>query len=303
MKVFKVVASLFVILLTLLTAVNFGQSKIINQGKGSFVFNNPELINGKSINVYYYVPANYTNDSPVLFVHHGVSRNSDDYRDQWNEHAERLNSLLVVPEFSEAVFPLDQDYNMGNMFSMAINDSILGTKPKSQWAFSLIEPIFDLVKKETGNNSDGYYMYGHSAGSQFVHRFVLFTPDARCIKAICANAGWYTMIKPDDIYPYGIKGTELKVENLAKVFEKNFVVLLGTDDNDPKHRHLRITPEAMLQGAHRFERGQNFFNQSKEFAAKKGFEFNWEMVFVEGVAHNNKQMSRKAAELLFNQIH
>ncbi|MGD8780291.1 MAG: hypothetical protein PVH88_15160 [Ignavibacteria bacterium] len=283
----------------LITTAGCGDLNKLHKGKGSFVFNDPGIINGKFINVYYYMPANYNSNSPILFVLHGVNRNADEYRDEWNELAEKYNVLLLVPEFSEALFPLDQDYNMGNMFVMNLQDSLLGTKPQSQWAFSLIEPIFDFVKNESKNNSEGYYIYGHSAGSQFVQRFILYTPNARFIKAVSANSGWYTMVSFNEKYPYGVKETLLTNEQLAKVFKKNFIVLLGTEDNDPHHKYLRVTPEAMRQGAHRLERGQTFYKKAKEYAGQNNMKFDWEMLFVEGVGHSNKKMSKSAADLLF----
>ena len=45
---------------------------------------------------------------------------------------------------------------------------------------------FVTVKAATGNRSERYHLYGHSAGAQFVHRFLYFMPDARVAKAVAA---------------------------------------------------------------------------------------------------------------------
>lgn len=289
-----------VILFLLLSTIIIFASDRLPKGKGSFIFNDPGLINGKNMNVYYYIPSNYTDESPVLFVFHGVRRNADEYRDQWNEHAEKYNVLLVVPEFNGALFPLDQDYNMGNVFKMNSQDSILAKNPKSIWAFSVVEPIFQSIKERTGNKSKGYYLYGHSAGSQFVQRFILFLPEANWIKAVSANAGWYTMLQPNTIYPYGLLDTGISESDLAKLLSKKFIVLLGTEDNDPNDKYLRRTPEAMLQGTNRFERGLKFYKEAEDFSEENGFNFNWEMIFVQGVGHSNLRMSERAVEIMFN---
>jgi hypothetical protein len=42
-------------------------------------------------------------------------------------------------------------------------------------------------------------MFGHSAGAQFVTRFVTFMPQHRPI-AVAANAGWYTTL--DDLVEF-----------------------------------------------------------------------------------------------------
>jgi hypothetical protein len=51
----------------------------------------------------------------------------------------------------------------------------------------------------------GYDMYGHSAGAQFVHRYLQFYDSPKVKKAVAANAGWYTFPNEAINYPYGIK--------------------------------------------------------------------------------------------------
>ena len=65
------------------------------------------------------------------------------------------------------------------------------------WAFTSIEYIFDVLLV-AGLKKNGYSLFGHSAGAQFAHRFVLFSPvGSRCLQVVSANAGWYTMPKVD----------------------------------------------------------------------------------------------------------
>jgi len=127
---------------------------------------------------------------------------------------------------------------------------------------------------------------------------VLFKPDARIKRAVAANAGWYTLPQYDVHFPYGLRGSGFDQHGLARVFSKDLIVLLGTSDNDPYHRSLRRTSEAMAQGSHRFERGQTFFAEAERAAVRNGLRLSWRVEFVPGVGHSNRGMSPAAAELL-----
>ncbi len=178
-------------------------------------------------------------------------------------------------------------------------DNIISANPESDWAYSMIDPIFELVKKKMGNQSTGYLIYGHSAGSQFVHRFLYFKPNARVQRAVAANAGWYTMPNFRQLYPYGLKGTPCTLENLKKLYTRDVVILLGEADTSQTSSSLRRTPEAMLQGRFRFERGHSFFNAAQKMARQIGTPFNWHLQTVPGARHSNKQMKAVAAKFLF----
>ena len=55
-------------------------------------------------------------------------------------------------------------------------------------------------------------MFGHSAGAQFVHRFVMFAPGPNLRTAISANAGWYTTLEENVAFPYGLKDAPVDVD-------------------------------------------------------------------------------------------
>lgn len=285
--------------LALMNCNTTSEKNNLQSGPGVFTFQNDSLNYGRPLEVYYYVPSKYSSESRILIVMHGNGRSAQKYRDAWIDIAEKANVLLIVPEFSRKHFPKDQDYNMGHMFKMDEKDRILARNAEPTWSYSLIDPIFEFTKQKFNNSSKSYFIYGHSAGSQFVHRFLFFKPKAKVAKAICANAGWYTMPDFNIEFPYGLKKTECKIENLKELFKKQVIILLGDADTDENHPQLRRTPEAMKQGKHRFERGQNFFKACQKLADSLETPFNWKLVTVPGVAHSNRKMAPAAAKVLF----
>lgn len=251
---------------------------------------------GKTVPVWYYVPPDAAADTPILFVMHGVNRNADDYRNSWLPHAEKYRVVLLAPEFSEKEFPGDEGYNLGG-----IVDARKRALPAEQWAFSFIEPIFDEVRTALGNRSEKYYLYGHSAGAQFVHRYLYYVPNARVANVVAANSGWYTLPDQKIDFPYGLRGARVSDQALKTMLQRPVVILLGTQDNDPNHKHLRRAAEAMKQGPHRLARGQFFFNAAQRKAAELKVPFGWKLATAPGIGHSDRGMAAFAIEWLFGQ--
>lgn len=262
-------------------------------GTGSFVYVDTANHPDKPVTVWYHRPEGTDSNVPVVFVMHGVKRNGATYRDNWIALADANKFLVVVPEFSKKAFPGSWRYNMGNVFRAAG-----GRKPADEWAFTFIENIFEALRREHELTAQKYDIFGHSAGAQFVHRMVLFMPGARIRTAIAANAGWYTMVDPNVAMPYGLAETETGAAQIRDALGTRLIVLLGEADNNPNHRYLRRSSEAMAQGAHRFERGQKFFATARQRAESTGARFAWQLETVPGVGHSNRKMAPAAAELL-----
>lgn len=264
----------------------------LQPGAGRFVYEDTQANPGKPLPVWYYRPARVGTEAPVVFVMHGVNRNASAYREQWQLYAEEHGFILVVPEFSAALFPKSHGYNLGNVFTEDGQPI-----PEAQWSYSFIEGVFDAIRVANGLSATDYMLYGHSAGSQFVHRYLFFKPTARVRLAIAANAGWYTMPDFQTAFPYGLKDSGLKQEALATALGKRLVILLGAQDTDPQAKDLRNTPETIAQGAHRFARGQAFFAQATQTAAALGVPCHWEVRTVPDVGHSNERMAPVAAQL------
>ncbi len=280
-----------------------GQASALESGAGSYVMHDGET--GKNVTIWYFKPATFTPATPVLFVLHGLNRDAEDYRDQWKTHAEKHNLMLLVPCFSEELFPGTNGYNMGNIFSAKTKEEREGLansgfiNPRSLWSYRLLDKAFaDFKANREKTRSAKYYLFGHSAGAQYVHRLIEFVPEAKIKLAIAANAGWYTLPDLDKEWPYGLKGTGLRQADAKRFLAFPLTVLLGEKDNDPKHRSLRHTPEADEQGDNRLARGKFFFAYGEGLAKKLKTPFGWKLQTVPGVAHSNEGMSAAAAEII-----
>jgi poly(3-hydroxybutyrate) depolymerase len=265
----------------------------ITAGPGSFVFVDRKGDPAKRMTVYTYLPGGLDAAAArIVFVMHGVGKNARGYRDSWIEHADRHRFLVVAP-----LFDREQWGRGAYSYSSAVARD--GTvHDAARWSFSAIEHLFDAITDATANPSTTYYIYGHSEGGQFVQRLVLLLPGARYARAVAANPGWYTMPAFDVGFPYGLGGAPVNRESLRKSLARDFVLLLGDRDTDSGHPQLRRTPEAMAQGAHRFERGENYFRMAQARAGELKSGFGWKLEVVPGAGHQNSRMSGPAAAIL-----
>lgn len=249
---------------------------------------------GPAIQVRMFVPESAAPDAPIVVVMHGNSRDVVRYYSDWREQGTGHGFIVVVPEFDAERFPGAAHYNLGHVFNPETGEP----RPEELWTYSAIEPLFDEVVRRTGSTKDSYTLYGHSAGSQFVHRFLFHKINARVNRAIAANAGWYTMPDRGIDWPYGLRRSAVTDAAIGHALASDVIVLLGNADTDRADRNLRKTPEAELQGAHRYDRGHTFFRVARALAKQLGTEFAWSLQSVAGAAHSNAQMAPAAAKLV-----
>jgi len=300
-KVATITNLLVLFALLLLPSKNlFAQENTIDKatlGKQTFYFDNGGKLK-KPIKVYYYSPKAYPDSLPIVILMHGAHRNAKANFNEALDAAAVFNCILVAPEFTMQDYPQGDMYTFGNVY----NRKGKHFNPKEDWTFELIEPLFDEVVKQLNSIAKGYYIYGHSAGGQFVTRFLMFEPENRIIKAAAANPGWYTMPTNDVEFPYGLNKSNLPASNLTKMYSEKLFLLLGTADSIRTDEDFYKSPEADAEGMTRFLRGQNFFQQSKNNAENMNTPFNWTEVFVPDAGHSNTRMSRFALALFFMDI-
>jgi tripeptide aminopeptidase len=239
---------------------------------------------GPRLPVFVHRPPMAGPDSRILFVMHGVNRDGDRYRDEWRDLADKHGLIIVVPTFGRKDFPTTGSYNLGNI----VDDK--GRKnPKARWSFSAIEPLFDDIVCRVGGKQKGYALYGHSAGGQFVHRYIAFADAPRLEKAVAANSGWYTMPN-DSAFPYGWGGDAAGLVLNDRAFQRPLTILLGTDDIDRNDPNLRKNEQADGQGLTRFARGHGFLAAARKVAGETR-PFGWEIAYAPGIGHDNEKMA------------
>ena len=284
--------SIFIILCASLYLIQpAAAQEAVSVKSGSFIFTE---WNGPAIEVHYAEPSNAAPDAPIIIVMHGATRKPASYRDGWKDLAAQYGFVVYAPEFKKKDFPGSSYYQLGGLTKDDLDD------PNDRaGSFYAIEPLFDELKRRRGAPQDYYYLFGHSAGGQFVHRYVLFIDDTRYKKAYAANAGWYTMPTEAADWPYGLEGLKSsRYDNMRDVFKRPLVILLGDKDTDTKHKQLRTTKEAMLQGPHRYARGISFIKTAKAAAKKSRMKLKWGLAVVPNVAHSQEGMAKAAAQLI-----
>lgn len=247
--------------------------------------------------VWYYRPEQSNERMKVVMVIHGAGRNAEDYLDAWIPFAEEDNLLVVAPEFGEEhSIRVDGDwewrFQTGNLVGWFSKDV-----DEAAWYFTSVERLFTTVRDAVLDVEEHYVLFGHSAGGQFVHRMVLFQPDAQFDLAIAANSGWYTYPSEEDAYPYGLAGAPYSKERIQAAFARPLVVFLGTDDT-PDQGSFRTRASAMEQGSDRVLRGEGFFEFAQKKAAELGFNFQWRLEYAQGIGHDYRGMAGAAVRLM-----
>jgi hypothetical protein len=263
----------------------------IEAGSGRFWYQDPADATGQGLWVRYHRPARYLPTTAIVFVMHGNLRNAWKYRDNWSDLSERYGFLIVAPEFDGVDFP-SAAYHRGNAYYNSGKQIV--PVERRLWTFPMIDRIFETVRRITGNRNETFSIFGHSAGGQFVHRYLTFTGGPKVDVAVAANAGWYTIPNRTEKFPYGLGGTAVSDADLRTLFGKRLIVMLGGGDV-MRSGSLRQTPAANRQGNHRLARGNFYFDAAKREAERVAVSFNWRLETVPGVGHDNRAMAIPAA--------
>ena len=204
------------------------------------------------VEIFYITPEQINKDTKVIFVMHGNSRNAEDYLSAWIPHVLNKNVIVAAPQFTKT------DFRYFFLLEMAESSGKINNN-KNEYINNSISLFFNYMKSKFSLSTQTYSMFGHSAGAQFTHRYMLLSKDQRISNAVIANAGWYTFTTNDE-FPYGIKNSPINISNeQIKWFMSNKVnLLIGSEDIGSKS--VNSSKGAKLQGITRVDRANSYFN-------------------------------------------
>ena len=246
------------------------------------------------VEILYTLPKEINNQTKVLFIIHGNSRDVKKYLNLWLEDAKDKNVILVAPHFTKENYP-----NFGTLQIAKSSGKILNDQSNN--LTNSISSFFTYFKSKYNLESSTYRIFGFSAGSQFVHRYLMYGKDTRTEKAVLGSAGWYTFLN-EEKYPYGTKNMPIEKERYEWFLSRRVLFILGNKDNDPNHPTLNLSKGAKKQGNNRYERGQNYFDNLLNFSQKNKIPFRWRYKVVPSLDHNTEMLSKNAIPFLMEDL-
>lgn len=216
---------------------------------------------------------------------HGYSRFAHSMLERWKPIADDLGLHILVPHFAEEHFPGD---------SYAMGGDEMGAE--GQRPIDALSLVFQQAKLRSGLMANEFGLFGHSAGAQLAHRYLMFSSNPQVRAAVVSAAGWYTMPDPGCQWPYGLAGTGVKITDLDPIWQKKVLLLVG--DDDVGRQDLRWTGEAVAQGLTRIERSRTYYDRARHVAALRGVPIDWRMETVSNCGHESSKPIERAASFL-----
>lgn len=259
-------------------------------GRSSAWFHSP---GAAPVLVHLYAPTALSARTKLLVVMHGTLRNAHEYIEGWTEWAERTDHLVLAPMFDRAAWPGCKSYHLGNV----LRGRGPGSRPtgEASWAFTVVEALHDRITSELTLDDSRLALWGHSAGGQFVHRFLLFKPRAPIRAAIAAGCGWFTVPDLATAFPYGLRHPRLGFdeEDARRYVRAPLTLVRGTLDT-ARDAHLRTGPAAEKQGRNRYERAGHMHGAAQRVDASTC----WRLIDVAGLGHDWMGMAAATQGLL-----
>ena len=285
---------LILLLAIVFLAAGLRAASVLPVGEGKFTYKNYPPFSDRPVDVHYYIPASGdVRRMPIVFVFEGADRGYTYLLKTWKQEAEKHKFMVFIPHFDLERFPLSDYQEVGVM-----DDKDHTIRPAEKRTPALVDKIFEYVRQSSGSERKGYMIYGHSAGGQFVQRFMLFYDSPYVEKAVIGSPGWYTFPDASQNFPYGVRNIPyVTPETIRKYLAKPIILQLATGDTI-RESYLRKTPEAEAQGRNRYERGNQFYRYLHRIAAEHNWPCNWQKIEEQGIGHHSTGMGRRAVPVM-----
>lgn len=209
------------------------------------------------------------------------------YIDRWTEYAEKYDLLVVVPAFDQERF--DKAYGgYRGLFGRDIG--------ADEFVLGIVDKHSGTIKGHDGR----FLLYGHSAGGQFVCRFVVRHADRVRAAVLCAP-GRFAFPTPDAAWPYGMGPFDRTldwgggVRNRERVTpdpdgwldaaELPVAVVVGQRDTDQQ-------PERPGHDARtRVGLARQWVREMRDFATEHERDSRTRLVIARGIGHDSRRLT------------
>ena len=246
------------------------------------------------VEIFYITPKKIDKDTQLLFVIHGNSRNAEDYISAWIPYISNKNIIVVAPQFNK------NSFRYFFLLESATSSGKINNNPDN-YINKSISSFFNFFQSKFSLSTNKYKMFGHSAGAQFTHRYMLLSNDKRISNAVIANAGWYTFLNGNN-FPYGIKNSPIDISSdHIKWFMSNKTSLL-IGNNDINLKSVNSSKGAQRQGITRVDRANSYFNSLINISDNNNIPFRWSYKVVDKADHDYLKMTPVAAKILLEDV-
>jgi hypothetical protein len=245
---------------------------------------------------YVYVPMTVPEQPEILVVIHGTppddqtaEEDAQYYATNWIDFAEEQGYILIVPVFNQADF----SSRLGD-HALSGYRGLFGREiGADEWVLRLVnayQQVFDI-------DDEPFSIYGHSAGGQFVGRFLVTHPES-VKKAVIASAATYPQPNPEVAWPFGMGDLHADIEwdadtitHVDIVPDKQtwlsatqipLTVLVGL--NDTAELPASLIPGQ--KGKNRFTIARNWVRDMTAFAEENGLESQFQIEIIPGLGHS-----------------
>ena len=243
---------------------------------------------------YTYIPTALPPQPEIVVIVHGTPAEEETAEDtahyyltSWLDFAEGHGYILIVPAFNQENFSSHKgDHAISGyrgLFGREIN--------ADEWVLRLVR----AYQQAFGASEQRFYLYGHSAGGQFVARFLVTHPED-IKQAVISSAATYPQPNPEVAWPYGlgelhsdVGWDEATLKHVDIVPDKQkwlaatqipLTVIVGLNDTS------EVPAYPGQQGKSRFAIGRNWIKAMAVFAKENGFESRFQVEMIPGKGHS-----------------
>jgi poly(3-hydroxybutyrate) depolymerase len=260
---------------------------------------------------YTYVPTSVPERPEILVLVHGTppenetaESNAQFYIASWIDFAQEHGYILIAPAFNQEDF----SSRLGD-HALSGYRGLFGREiGADEWVLRLVkayQQAFELVNEQ-------FYLYGHSAGGQFVGRFLVTHPEI-VKKAVITSAATYPQPTTDVAWPFGMGELHTDIEwdtgttqHVDIVPDKQkwlaatqipLTVIVGL--NDTAELPSSLIPGQ--KGKNRYAIAWNWTHDMAAFASANGLESHFNFEIIPGIGHSMSGLMPYSQEALVSQ--